>query len=358
MEATRLIDPGFWASREPCFPGAENPGFEDAAGLVWFRTSGTTGAPRWIGHRREALLLSAAVVNRHLAVRDDQVWGLALPLHHVGGFGVVARAFESGARLAVFAGKWEPASFVEWLQVEEVAHLSLVPTQVHDLVAGKHRAPASLRTVVVGGGVLREEEGRAARALGWPVLPSYGMTEAGSQVATPGVKVLDAPYVRYPLPPLPHWTVRTDEAGRISLRGPSLFAAEMVPAEDGWRREDRVEEWFETGDRGEIGAEGLRLLGRADALVKVLGELVDPLEIERDLDFPEGVVIALPDARRDHRLVLVVEQADEWAERAVVRHNERAVGFRRIDEVVVASIPRSSLGKVRRAELAEKLRVD
>ncbi|NIP97055.1 MAG: o-succinylbenzoate--CoA ligase, partial [Akkermansiaceae bacterium] len=54
---------------------------------VVFPTSGSGGEHKWVSLRREALLVSAEAVNRHLEVEPADVWMLALPHHHVGGFG-------------------------------------------------------------------------------------------------------------------------------------------------------------------------------------------------------------------------------------------------------------------------------
>ncbi len=355
METTRLIDPAFWSSKKAAFPGADVPGWSaDAPGLVWFRTSGSTGRPRWIGHSREGLLLSAAVVNRHLGVSETDVWGLALPLRHVGGFGVVARAFEAGARLEVFREPWDARRLTAWLSEKEVRHLSLVPTQVHDLVGAGLQAPPALRTVVVGGGALAEPAGRAARALGWPVLPSYGLTEAASQVATAPPLLLDKPYIATPLPVLPHWELVCGDGGRIVIRGRALFIAEALESASGFEFVERSGDWHETGDRGRLTSAGVEVLGRADLLVKVLGELVDPVEVERRIGVANAVVVALPDPRRQHRLVVVVEgtPAPEVAE-AIERHNAAVEGPERVEgPVVVGKFPRGELGKLRRAELS------
>lgn len=358
MEATRLIDPAFWSSEEAAFPGTDAPAWAPGApGLVWFRTSGSTGSPRWIGHAREGLLLSAAMVNRHLGVSPDDVWGLALPLRHVGGFGVVARAFEAGAGLGVFDGAWDPAASVAWLERAGVHHLSLVPTQVHDLVAASLSAPAGLKTVVVGGGVLEEVDGRAARALGWPVLPSYGLTEAASQVATASPDLLGKPYVTSPLPVLPHWEVECGKGDRISIHGRSLHVMEAVEAGDGVEFHERGGVSYVTGDRGRMSEGGLEVFGRSDLLVKVLGELIDPVAIERRLGVREAVVVAVPDSRRQHRLVVVAEgSASAELKEAVERHNAGAHGPERVEgPLVVPEFPRGELGKLRRAELARQL---
>jgi len=360
MEATRLIDPAFWAAEEPVAPGARLPeGVEDSCGLVWFRSSGSSGEPRWIGHTREGLLVSARVVNAWLGVDSESVWGLALPLKHVGGFGVLARAFEAGARAAVFGGSWEPRALPGWLDAERVSHLSLVPTQVHDLVAAGLRAPRCLRAVVVGGGALDAERGRAARRLGWPVLASYGMTEAGSQVATQPLSALEGEFQPQPIAVLPHWRLRTAEGGRLELSGPALFAATLERDGGGWRFVARRGEWHASDDRGELDGERLRFRGRLDRQVKVLGELVDPEAIERRLALEGVVVVALPDPRRGRRLIAVAEEAvDEAAlAAAIAAHHGECEGYARVERTVrIAVLPRGPMGKVQRGEVAALLR--
>lgn len=353
METPRYLDPGFWAAARPDAPGARWPeSADDPAGLVWFRTSGTVGEPRWVGLSRESLLLSAAVVNRHLGVGERDVWGLALPLHHVGGFGVVARAFEAGARVAAFPGRWDAAAFAEWVGRERVSHLSLVPTQVHDLLTAGCRAPSALRTLVVGGGRLAEAAGRRARALGWPVLASFGMTEAGSQVATQRPDQLAAPYAADWLPLLPHWRARLDAAGALELKGGALFAATLERDGDGWAFKPRSGDWHATRDLAERDGDRLRVLGRADRRVKVLGELVDLGAIEEAFEPGRAAVVALPDVRRGQRLVLVCE----GREIGIDAYNRSVSGPWRLDRAIaVAEFPRNPLGKIRLGELQKRL---
>ena len=355
METTRLIDPGFWADDSPCTPGAEFPEvLGDLPGLVFFRTSGSTGFPKWIGLSREALLFSAAVVNRHLHVGEADVWGLLLPVNHVGGFGVVARAFEAGCRLSRFPGKWHAGEAAEWLAREGVTHCPMVPTQVHDLVAQAIPAPPGIRTVVVGGGVLHEDTGRAARALGWPVLASYGMTEAGSQIATQPIELLEAPYVTSPIEILPHWTVSTGDQDRLCISGPSLFSGFLLQEEDGLRYSPRVGDELETSDRVEVSGGSLKVLGRADRRVKVLGELVDLDEIERSIG-GDVMVLALPEVRRGSELVAVGSEAG--FEARCGRHNGSVPGPWRISRsVTMTELPRTPLGKPDRAKVEILLR--
>jgi O-succinylbenzoic acid--CoA ligase len=356
MEARALTGPEFWESDTPVMMGG-GPAV-DVPGLVFFRTSGSTGAPKWIGLSRRALLVSAAAVNRHLGVTPASCWALSLPVDHVGGFGVAARVFESGCRLVEYGRKWNAADFASWLATSGATHLSLVPTQVHDLVAAGLRAPESLRAVVVGGGVLAEATGRAARELGWPVLASYGMTETGSQIATQGLQLLDLPYVPLPIPLLPCWEGRADDDGRILVKGEALFSGILVADEDGWKYEERRRQWHLTSDTGRFEGRSLFLTGRADTRVKILGELVDPAAVESELlalsprkDF---VVAAVPDVRAGHRLVLVHEGDDSFLSFILAEYHAACPGFRRIAACLpIERIPRSPLGKPLRKELSQ-----
>jgi O-succinylbenzoic acid--CoA ligase len=371
MDATRLTDPAFWLDPQPIAMGdsalttwcVEVPAL---AGHILFRTSGSTGQQKWIALSKDALLLSAATVNRHLGVEVDSCWGLSLPIHHVGGFGVAARSYEAACRMARFDRKWDPATFADWIASEGVTHLSLVPTQVHDLVARGDRSPASLKAIVVGGGRLEQALGQAARDLGWPVLASYGMTEAGSQIATQSLEALRQTYSPEPLPLLDPWNVKTDGDQRLFIKGPLLFTGTVTFLDGDWMWSPRESEWLATGDRAWIAERELTPLGRMDTLVKVLGELVSPDEIERELiELSRGqlspgtfAIVAVPDLRAGHRLVPVMAVKENLFgfQLIVDCYNAEAPGFRRLaTPFAIAEMPLTELGKIRRSELARMI---
>ncbi|MFT4176325.1 MAG: AMP-binding protein [Luteolibacter sp.] len=357
-----LNDPAFWDSPEN-WSGEPFPHATDLRGHVFFRTSGSTGVPKWIALSKTALLTSAAAVNRHLEVTEDSIWGLALPIHHVGGFGVVARAFEAGCHLATFTPRWDPAAFAQWLEKSRVTHTSLVPTQVHDLVKAHLRAPSTLRAIVVGGGKMDTPIGQAARNLGWPVLASYGMTEAGSQIATQPLATLASPYTPAPIPVLPIWHTRLEADGRLAISGPALFTGTFT---DGLFH-PRPGDWHVTSDRVLLENRAISPIGRADHFVKVLGELIDPEEIVRKILHLAGgtlspehfTIVPLPDARVGNLLVPVFENRISLQEIEIflARYHASAPGLLRLAKpVILDTFPRSPLGKPRRAELIDLVR--
>ncbi|MGI9239804.1 MAG: AMP-binding protein, partial [Verrucomicrobiales bacterium] len=103
-----LLTDRFWEAREndvqlPDHAANSSPEIEHALrtanvdGAVSFYSSGTTGDARCVIHSRAGLLASARAVNAHLDARTEDVWLCALPVFHVGGFGVYARAYCSGS---------------------------------------------------------------------------------------------------------------------------------------------------------------------------------------------------------------------------------------------------------------------
>ncbi|HVE69806.1 MAG TPA: AMP-binding protein [Thermoanaerobaculia bacterium] len=301
----------------------------DLQGHLWLATSGTTGALKLTALSKQAMLASAAAVNRHLQSDASDVWLCVLPKFHVGGLGIYARAFISGARVVTTG--WEAVTLA-----------SLVPAQVSDLVRAGTRAPASLRAVVIGGGALASSLYSEARALGWPLLPSYGMTECCSQVATataqsPELLLLD------------HMEARVEEDGRLSLRSAALFTGYATA--EGFI-DPRVDGWFTTEDVASIDGGVLRVEGRRGDFVKIGGESVDLSRLDRILAElgADAAAVAIPDERLGHVIALAIAGDDGSV---VDAFNTRVFPFERARRVIrVAEIPRTPLGKIIRNRIA------
>jgi O-succinylbenzoic acid--CoA ligase len=315
----------------------------DLPGHLWLATSGTTGSLKLTALSKEAMLASAAAVNRHLQSTSRDVWACVLPTFHVGGLGIYARAFLSGAR--VVADAWDPRRFAS---SEEMTLASLVPAQVSDLVEAGLRPPAQLRAIVVGGGVLRDDFYSAARRLGWPLLPSYGMTETCSQVATAALASSD-------LVLLGHVEARTGDDGRLAFRGPSLLTG--YGTEQGFV-DPKVDGWFVSEDLGTVEHGVLRVDGRRGDFIKVGGESVDLNRLDGILAAIAGrraAVIAMPDLRLGSVVHLAVE-AGVTGQTVLDTFNESVLPFERARKLhEVREIPRTPLGKLLRKTLAEEV---
>lgn len=319
----------------------------------FFQTSGSEGLPKWVVLSKEAFLISARAVNAHFQITTADRWLIALPLHHVGGFSIAARVHLSGSSYVQHAGKWHPQEFVDLCDRENVTLVSLVPTQVHDLVIERLSCPGQLRAVIVGGGAISEGLVKSARSLGWPIFQSYGMTEAASQIATQSLHSKEDAGLEV----MPHWKVSTDAEGHLLLSGPALAEGYLKKSDAGKWVWSAIGEVFATRDLVSLRSEGaltfLRFIGRESGVIKILGELVHLAPLQERLDqivLQEGslsrpIIVALPDARREMKLVLVVDSGvpELWLSRFNVGVNR----FCQITEIRQISVmPRTDLGKV------------
>ena len=363
MGTADLTNAEFWRSASSYALSAHAPLAHAPAGSVLVQTSGSEGRPKWVVLTKHAFLVSAEAVNRHLEATADDRWLIALPTHHVGGFSIFARAFLSGSSVHRFDEKWEAQRFADTCRRHAITLTSLVPTQVFDLVQARVEAPASMRAVVLGGGGLSREVGLAAAALGWPVLQSYGMTEAASQVATEPLDHLRTGFDPDALEVLPHWDVRLNEKGQLVLRGEALATGYLCQPEPGVWTQESIGEELVTRDQtmlwSQDGRRFLRFVGRESQMLKIMGELVHLGTLQAQLEKVSGdgrcVIVDVPDERRGRGLVLVHETSE--AGKVMDLFNESVAPYERVLHAVrVHEIPRSALGKVRLEELRERLR--
>lgn len=236
-------------------------------------TSGTSGTPRpvdltWANHHT-----SATASAQLLPLDRGERWLCCLPLDHVGGLSILLRTALAGAEAVVHPGfAVDPVAEA----LERVDLVSLVPTQLRRLLASE--APlAGPRAILLGGApapasLIEEAIGRGAR-----VFPTYGLTEACSQVCTlapdeiaarPGSSGRPLPGIEVEVE-----TGRADGIGEILISGPTVAPGACGP--DGMLR---------SGDLGRRDEDGyIWVEGRADELIVSGGENVRPEEVEAAL---------------------------------------------------------------------------
>ena len=327
---------------------------------IWLTTSGTTGAIKFVALSKQAVLHSAGAVNTFLHSTSEDVWLHALPDFHVGGIGIWARGYLSGARVVDYKRmhpKWSPVAFAKLAASHSATLTALVPTQVYDLVSLKLAAPSSLRATIVGGGAISDALLAEGNSLGWNLRPSYGLTECSSQVAT-------ADGEGKSLHLLPHIEARVDSCGTICLHSHSLLSCYGYPEESGLRICDpKKGGWLKTEDKGELFGAQLKVYGRSKDFVKVNGESVNLCslyQLLKELKFKFGIaqellLITKPCERSGSKIVLAIEgSAGQDVERLVERFNLKVLPFERISGTEQnACIARTGTGKITFIQEAE-----
>ncbi len=219
---------------------------------------------------------------------------------------------------------------------ERITLVSLVPTMLARLLEAGLREPPTLRWALLGGGPIAPALLERARRAGVPVAPTYGMTEACSQIATHGW-------------PLTAVELRIGADGEVLVRGPSVAPGSLGP--DGW---------LHTGDLGQFGEHSrLVITGRKADTIITGGENVAPTAVEAVLlEHPavaDAGVFGRPDRRWGEAVVATVVLRDG----ANVDQDElRAFCAARLAPYQVpkalrfaAELPRTRSGKLLRRQL-------
>lgn len=333
MKPQVLINP-----RHPQKTELENQLADVLPDHFWFLTSGSTGQSKAVALSQDALFASARAVNAHLQATQRDIWLNCLPPFHVGGAGILARAHLSGSKVITLP-KWDPHALSE-----NATLTALVPTQIYDLVKANLTAPKNLRAVIVGGGALPLQLYTQAKKLHWPLLPSYGLTECASQVATAHA---------YELQLLPHIEAKI-ENGRLSIKSPSLLTAYALLEDKKITLEDpKIDGWFLTEDCATLNGRTLAITGRLGDFVKIGGESVDLAKLNALIESlsSECALLAMPDERLGHALHLAYTERAELP-LILQRYHEQVLPFEKIrDTHLVDAIPRSPLGKILRGEI-------
>ncbi len=332
-----------------------------AIGSLILATSGTTAQPKLARLPLDRLAASAAAWIGFLPPATG--WLLSLGLGHVAGIGIVARAAAAGVPIVV-PPSLEPAALVGAIEAARatgvvVSHCSLVATQLGAILdaTGDARPPDGIAAIILGGGPIPAPLLRRAIAAGWPVIPSYGMTETGSGVlALPSAEVPDnAETVGRPIDGV---ELRLDGEA-IELRGPMLFAGYLddAAATDAALTADG---WLRTGDLGRLEGDGrLVVIGRSDDVIITGGEKVAPAEVEAAIRSHPAItdvaVIGVPDPRWGSvPVAVVVLRPDAGATDDDLRAHAagRLARFKVPARFVrVAALPRDGLGKIARTDL-------
>lgn len=329
------------------FPSAWSH-YSDFKSHIWIATSGTCGNRlKWVALTKSAFLTSAHEVNSHLQSNASDRWLNALPLFHVGGLSIYARAFLSNASVTVFNEKWNPKDFYASLIECQATLTALVPTQLFDLIQLNLKSPVHLRALIIGGGYLRPSLYQEARAFGWPVLQSYGMTECASQIATATFQDSDMQI-------LPHVACKLNEDGRLKIKSPSLLTGYLEIDREYFHWIDPKETgWFTTDDRVEIDQNRLKFLGRMSDWIKIAGENVSVFRLERQFEEikPDHVIASLIASKHD-RLgyqieVMTLQEHEHEVSKIITYFNEKVMPYERIRMMrFVDDIPRNCMGKI------------
>lgn len=301
-------------------------------------------------------LNSAERVNMEFLLSSDMNWGCVLPTYHVGGMSILARAHLAHSQ--VFFSAWKDFS-VDWIKAHQIQLLSLVPTQLFDLVQNKVSCPQCLKHVFIGGADLSHEIEQSARDLGWPLVVTFGMTETASMFAS---RKLNNDFYQ----PFQGVEIGLTDEGLLKIKSNSLAECSLQIINQHVVHKNLIQNgYYESEDRAEIQGQDFRFLNRSLDQIKINGEGVslfqlkqklEKIVIEKNLKPYQAALISIPDERQGESLLLVLDfESAKIKDQILQNFNQVVQPYERVQKTYTLQTPwpMTELNKIKYQQLKE-----
>jgi acyl-CoA synthetase (AMP-forming)/AMP-acid ligase II len=290
----------------------------------------------------------------------------AAPLTHGSGLYLLPATARGATHVIATGRSFVPADYLALIEKHGVSHAAfLAPTMLARLVrdpALRDHDLTGLRSIVVGGAPLYQEDLRAAVAAFGPIVTQmYGQGEAPMTITVmPAADALDHPGSCGR--PFTGMEVRTAEPdGEVLVKGDVVMTGYWD--NPGATADTIVDGWLRTGDVGHLDPDGyLHLTDRAKDVIITGGSNVYPREVEEVLlthpAVGEAAVIGIPDPDWGEAVRAFVVRSRNAADATVTADDligfcrTRLASFKKPRSVVfVDELPKNATGKILKREL-------
>ncbi len=358
----------------------------DNAGICF--SSATTGMPKGVIYAHRAIYLHSmmACMVDTVGISETDVTFPVVPMFHVNAWGLPFASVWMGAKQVLPGPRPDPTILLELMQNEKVTLAAGVPTIWMGVMRTLEQKPydlSSITRIACGGAAPPQALIEAyEQKLGVPFLHAYGMTEAAPITHVSRLKrklEADDKEHRYArksrqgllAPGLEMRVINESgtevawngaEMGEVVLRGPWI-AHEYY--HDRRSHSTFKEGWYHTGDVATMDSEGyMQIVDRVKDLVKSGGEWISSVDLENALMahpmIAEAAVVACYHSRWQERpLACVVPKPGHQDEITTVEVRtflkaRFADWWLPDDVVIIAEVPKTSVGKFDKKVLREK----
>ena len=273
-------------------PGATAPHRAGDGGVV-LSSSGTTGTPKVVRLGQDKLLYTARNVASHLQLGADDRGFNPLPLFHINAEVVGLLSTLVAGSCLVLDDRFHRNAFWELMARRSITWINAVPAIISRLGAPgpDEMVPGGIRFIRSASAPLPVATADRFEAnTGIPVIETYGMTEAASQITAHPLALPRRPgsvglpvgvelrIVRQAEPVGSRREAPEYHIGHVEIRGPSVVGGYVG---NGHRDRFHPDGWLRTGDLGHRDADGFVYLdARTDDVINRGGEKVFPREVE------------------------------------------------------------------------------
>jgi acyl-[acyl-carrier-protein]-phospholipid O-acyltransferase/long-chain-fatty-acid--[acyl-carrier-protein] ligase len=304
---------------------------DDWAAILF--TSGSEGVPKGVVLSHRNMLANAAQAAARIDFgRQDKVFNV-LPVFHSFGLTVGAMLpLVSGVPIYLYPSPLHYRTVSELIYGVNATIMFGTDTFLNGYARVAHPYDfRSLRYILAGAEPVKESTRRNyMEKFGLRILEGYGVTETAPALALNTPMFNKFGTVGRILPGMEARLEKVEgveEGGRLFVRGPNVMLGYLKVDRPGVL-EPPVEGWHDTGDIVTIDEQGyVAIKGRAKRFAKVGGEMISLAAVETlagDLwpNVPSAVV-AVPDARKGERLILVTQQKDATRSQFIAFARER-----------------------------------
>jgi O-succinylbenzoic acid--CoA ligase len=328
---TSVIDIGLQWERPALTLALSTAMQQGEAAQVIVNTTGSSGIKKRVLLSINAISASADLSNERVGAKTGDVWSLLLPINHIAGLNVLARAEKLGSTV---------------VSADQSAdYTAIVPTQLHRALFSDHKLLEHLqkcKAVLVGGSPASKVLLDAASKAEISVITTYGMTETSggcvyNKQALTGVSVI------------------VDKSGRLMIKGP-ILASGYEDNQNLWDQNFK-DGWFVTSDLGKIKGDEIEVIGRIDDVVITGGENVSLAAIENELTagFPgiNFLATAIPDAEWGQKICLISNSEIDYDRIIELLKTNLGKQFVPKDFLIMQQIPEIGIGKPDRVKASQ-----
>jgi O-succinylbenzoic acid--CoA ligase len=330
---------------------------------IMIPTGGSSGKIKFAIHNWDTLTASVQGFTEYFQLQQVNSF-CVLPLYHVSGLMQFMRSFTTSGKLVILPFKTLESGQTPTIQPSE-SFISLVPTQLQRLLQNAELTQwlAQFQTVMLGGAPAWNELLEKARFHNIRLVPTYGMTETASQIAT--LKPDDflkgkinsgqiLPHAQVTIRNQQGEVLNANQVGNITIQAKSLTLGYYPNT---WENQD----YFQVDDLGFLDEQGyLHIIGRDSDKVITGGENVYPAEIESAIRETQMVadvcVIGVPDKHWGQALtaIYVLQDANTSYLEIQTLLKHKLTKFKIPKHwISLENLPRNSQGKVNRQALQQ-----
>lgn len=316
-------------------------------------TSGSSAQPKGVIHTFDSLSSSIMNGSKVLNQKVGDRWLASLPFYHIGGFQIICRALSAGCEIIPEDLKIQ--SLISSIIKFKPTHLSLVPTQLIQLLEESTPAPDELKLCLVGGGFSEDSLIIEAADKGWKPVRVYGSTETASFVTAADVETIKKkPGTAGKA--VENVKIKISSEDEILISSSSLFKSYLN--DDNATSKKLKNNFYYSGDLGKLDEqEYLFIEARRTDLIVSGGENVNPFEVESALlkidSISEACVFPVQDEKWGQIVaaaLVLKKNTDEEVIKSELKKNLAAFKIPK-KFFFVDKLPKTSLGKIEREKV-------